>query len=443
MGKVAEAIGVKFTVTTEMRRGNEEFTNFFTNRKPINKSLSNTAKQHGTTSQSVSTDKGSEDNSDRQAKSEKGAQYSLQGNSLTEEEQRIVDEAKANGTFDASNPDIRYSLASDMARDAVMTALEGAGIDVEMATPEMVEDVLRARDGKLMNFANSKEEFNRRFELAERNFGIVAKGLNDAVLTIVKLDNHPFTGTLKEARRQAQTWANQNLQGKEFDMPNNGGKYKISKDAIKKYLDKSAIGESVNPFMHLSTLLKLTEVIANSVDAEIHPDYKKDSDNNRSPENGIKSNDMLVHRLYGAVELDGVTYRTKTTVYEYLNIGQDNRPHTYEVNEIELDDNPSAFPKIGVRKHSDVSTNSISVANLLKNVDKSYDKDKKLLKESERNPQFHIAYHGSGAKFDEFDHSHMGEGEGRKISRIKGIAEDLPYKDGVKNFDEENKKNDY
>ena len=38
------------------------------------------------------------------------AQYSLQGNSMTEEEQRIVNEAKANGTFDASNPDIRYSL---------------------------------------------------------------------------------------------------------------------------------------------------------------------------------------------------------------------------------------------------------------------------------------------------------------------------------------------
>ena len=52
------------------------------------------------------------------------------------------------GTFDASNPDIRYSLASDMARDAAMTALEGAGIDVEMATPEMVEDVLRARDAE-------------------------------------------------------------------------------------------------------------------------------------------------------------------------------------------------------------------------------------------------------------------------------------------------------
>ena len=90
------------------------------------------------------------------------AQYSLQGNSMTEEEQRIVDEAKANGTFDASNPDIRYSLATDMARDAVMTALEGAGIDVEMATPEMVEDVLRARDGvQLSKRSEEREQTNR------------------------------------------------------------------------------------------------------------------------------------------------------------------------------------------------------------------------------------------------------------------------------------------
>ena len=65
------------------------------------------------TIQELSTDKGSEENSDTQENSAK-AQYSLQGNSMTEEEQRIADEAKANGTFDASNPDIRYSLATDL-----------------------------------------------------------------------------------------------------------------------------------------------------------------------------------------------------------------------------------------------------------------------------------------------------------------------------------------
>ena len=52
-----EIEGVTYSVTTEMRRGAEEFTNFYTNRKPIRKSLLNTDEQHGTTSVSVSTDK--------------------------------------------------------------------------------------------------------------------------------------------------------------------------------------------------------------------------------------------------------------------------------------------------------------------------------------------------------------------------------------------------
>ena len=34
--------------------------------------------------------------------------------------------------------------------------------------------------------------------------------------------------------------------------------------------------------------------------------------------------------------------------------------------------------------------------------------------------EFHITYHGSGAKFDEFDHSHMGEGEGKSNRRKRG-----------------------
>ena len=39
-----------------MRRGPEEFTNFYTNRRPIAESLFNTDEQHGTTSVSVSAD---------------------------------------------------------------------------------------------------------------------------------------------------------------------------------------------------------------------------------------------------------------------------------------------------------------------------------------------------------------------------------------------------
>lgn len=32
----------------------------------------------------------------------------------------------------------------------------------------------------------------------------------------------------------------------------------------------------------------------------------------------------------------------------------------------------------------------------------------------QKNPEFQIVYHGSGAKFDAFDHGHIGEGEGNQ-----------------------------
>lgn len=65
-----ELDGVTYTVTTETRSGVEEFTNFFTNRKPISKSLLNTDEQHGTTSQSVSAPKISNTSSNTQESGE-------------------------------------------------------------------------------------------------------------------------------------------------------------------------------------------------------------------------------------------------------------------------------------------------------------------------------------------------------------------------------------
>ena len=53
-----EIDGVKYTVTTEMRRGPEEFTNFYTNRRPTveEQGSSNTVNQHEQPQQSVSAD---------------------------------------------------------------------------------------------------------------------------------------------------------------------------------------------------------------------------------------------------------------------------------------------------------------------------------------------------------------------------------------------------
>ena len=85
--------GVTYSVTTELRRGSEEFTNFYTNRKPTRKSLLNTDEQHGTTSVSVSTDKGRDNIGDVQ----EDAKYSLRTNS--QEVADIVAKAKADGTY--------------------------------------------------------------------------------------------------------------------------------------------------------------------------------------------------------------------------------------------------------------------------------------------------------------------------------------------------------
>ena len=83
------------------------------------------------------------------------------------------------------------------------------------------------------------------------------------------------------------------------------------------------------------------------------------------------------HRLYGAVEIDGNIYRVKTTIKEDFTSKEAKVPHSYEV----LLAGTLAQPEYGSNPNTN---NSISGANLLKNVEKSYDKGKKLLEESER-----------------------------------------------------------
>ena len=87
----------------------------------------------------------------------------------------------------------------------------------------------------------------------------------------------------------------------------------------------------------------------------------------------------FIGRLYCAVEIDGKTYRVKTTMQEFRG-GEDNKPHSYEVTKIELLDSPGKR-EIPDRPHSDAPSNSISTAKLLEGVEKSYDKGKKLLDE--------------------------------------------------------------
>ena len=231
-------------------------------------------------------------------------------------------------------------------------------------------------EGIRFRFAKTPEEFDATQKEAVEKKGIVMDGLNEAMLNVVNVPRHDFTGTGNEAIRKARKWAKENItgvhiyhQGQEDEF-----RYKIEKEAIEKFLSSSSTTNSANLGVHLAALKKLPEIIDNSIEAEIHPDYKKVSDS-RSLDYGVDRDNVLIHRLYGAVEIDGKIYNAKTTIQEFRD--KDNEAYTYKITEAELVISGSAT--------SDAlkSSTSISAAKLLNGVEKSYDKGKKLLDESE------------------------------------------------------------
>lgn len=231
-------------------------------------------------------------------------------------------------------------------------------------------------------FSDSKEHFDAVRDRAVEEKGIVMPNLNKEKVKVVEVEKHGFGSKERETLNNAKAWAISNLvtTGKqELPTMRDGTTYTISKKAIDKYLSESAVKKSENLDTHLSVLSKLKDVIHESIEAEIHPDYKKGEDGLRSVENGYGEG-VLVHRLYGAVEIDGKMYRVKTTMQEFRG-GEENKPHSYEVTKIELLDSPGKRENPD-RPPSDASNNSIDTAKLLQGVEKSYDSGKKLLDES-------------------------------------------------------------
>lgn len=222
-------------------------------------------------------------------------------------------------------------------------------------------------------FSKSREEFDAMQKLAEQKRGIVATGLYDVAFPIQGVPRHGFTGSGKQAIEKARKWAEDNLVGghkyhegqpDEFSYEITGGK----NGSIGEMLSKLSTTHSDNLGVHLAVLRELPAVIDASYDVEIHADYTK--------ENGHRTADSkvnpytLIHRLYGAVNIDGQIYRVKTTIEEHRD--KKNDAYTYQVTKVELLISGSAA--------SDALSNStISAANLLKGVEKSYDSGKKLL----------------------------------------------------------------
>ena len=307
--------------------------------------------------------------------------------------------------------------AQQLATEAIITALgENAGLDVVMESQENGQRVAAEQnaDTEMMALSNNEQEFDSMKKMAHDEKGHVLPGLAEKTVTVVPLSDHGFGETFGEAVKNAKEWAKSNLAGKEYDFPE-GGKYVISNKAIGKYLSSSAFTKSDNSNVHLAALRMLPEIIGNSMDAEIHEDYKKGEDGKRNVNNGVENENKLVHRLYGAVTLGDKTYRVKTTMYEYRD-GElkNNTPHSYEITEIELLDSP-VLPAEAVKNTIGISNNSISGANLLKNVEKSYDNGVKILENQQNTAEFMQVWHGSAAVFDYFDGAFMGSGEGSQV----------------------------
>lgn len=176
-------------------------------------------------------------------------------------------------------------------------------------------------------------------------------------------ENHGFKNY-----KEAKSWAKSNI-ARTYSNEETGGKgeIRISNAAIDKYLSESAVEKSDSKDVHLSVLHVLPDVIRESVDVEQHADYLKGKDGVRSISNGINPN-VTIHRLYGAVNVGGKTYRVKVTLKGDISNDAIKKAYSYEATKIELlagqHGKAVTFPRN--------SNNSITAANLLKGVEKSY-----------------------------------------------------------------------
>ena len=303
--------------------------------------------------------------------------------------------------FELGDNELRYILWRSKER------LErGKEHPIDLARDIVKREELGLTDEARYNMGDAPETFKARQRRAAENKGTVMPGLNDAQVKVVDVPRHPYTGSIKEASKQAIDAAkakfvpngepktlHYNNFGAEFD-------YSISGKALKESLNPKQQERSDSRGVHLAVAEHLDEVIGASIEVEEHPDYLKNEHGERDTR---KVNaDALMHRFYGAITVEGKSYRVMTLMREDRNAG--NGVHAYEVTKIEVLDGQTTKPlSVSSRKsntpndshglnseleahdlngRSNVSDVFVSGAKLLNNLEKSYDSGKKILDES-------------------------------------------------------------
>lgn len=183
-------------------------------------------------------------------------------------------------------------------------------------------------------------------------------------------------------------WAKENIARTYDNEETNGkGNIRISNTAIDKFMSEKAVAKSESKDVHMAVLKVLPDIIRESVDAEQHEDRIKDENGIRKAVNTVNP-DVMIHRLYGAVDIAGKIYRVKVTLKENVRTKETSKAYSYEATKIELLSGQSGDVTMTSPRNDN---NSILTAKLLKDIEKSYGKGVKLLKDDKSSdPRFQI-----------------------------------------------------
>ncbi len=301
---------------------------------------------------------------------------------------------KADERYQRGVGGVKPSKAEVALRDAVIDRLRENGMDV-IADEAEGQRVLDEANGKVREMS-----FGEAYDYDAYPLGRVEPNLAEKEVAVVEADvNHGFANY-----KEAKAWAKQHV-SKVYNNEESGGKgdVRISNAAIDKFMSQSAIDKSDSKDVHMAVLKVLPEVLKTSIDVETHPDFLKGEDGKRRAENGINK-DVLVHRCYGAVSIDGKPYRVKITLKEEVrNKKLPHNTHSYEATKIELlagqhgdvtmtsPRNSNSSKQIEQRRNmvkpegdNPNTNNSISAAKLLENVEMSYNPNEKVLNASKK-----------------------------------------------------------
>ena len=278
---------------------------------------------------------------------------------------------KADERYQRGVGGVKPSKAEAVLRDAVIDRLRENGMEV-------ITDV--AEGQKVLDEANGdvrEMSFGEPYDYEAYPLGRVEPNLADREVMVVMADaDHGFMNY-----KEAKAWAKQHV-AKVYNNEETGGKgdVRISNAAIDKFMSQSAVDKSDDKDVHMSVLKVLPEVLKSSIDVETHPYFLKGEDGKRRPENGMNK-DVLVHRCYGAVSIDGKPYRVKITLKEDpRDVSFPHVTHSYEATKIEL----LAGTWENHEGPSPNTNNSISAAKLLENVVMSYNPGEKVLDASKK-----------------------------------------------------------